>query len=91
MIGVFNELWKIDPETFQRYADLPKHGRIRRFLAKNKEELFGGRTDLESLEIKPGWWIGLNNSKASIKKIIESACKVSNLSFGTDLKIFLGD
>jgi predicted type IV restriction endonuclease len=96
--GVMIEIFKIfdneDNTFFERFASRPKHGGKRRYLAKNKYNLYPGRPDLSEknsyvLEIVPGWWLGLNYSKETIEKIIKMACEVKGVSYGSELIIFL--
>jgi hypothetical protein len=89
---VFEILTKNDPSFPQKFAALPKHGRIRRYVAKNPEELYPDRPDLvkEATEqLSSGWWIGTNLSHSAIQKIIEMACEVAGLKFAQDLVLHL--
>ncbi|MCX8155268.1 MAG: hypothetical protein N3J91_02245 [Verrucomicrobiae bacterium] len=79
-----------DPSFLERYAALPKHGRKRRYLARNKLDLYPGRPDLSeqySEERFGGWWIGTNYSRSTIRHAIELACEVAGVRFGKDLKL----
>ncbi len=89
MIKFFAELADRDASFMERFAALPKHGRSRRFVARTKEELYPGREDLaqdHSYEFRPGWWIGTNYGVQQMNGIIEKACDVAGLRFGTDVK-----
>lgn len=91
---VFEELTKLDPAFPERFAALPRHGKKRRYLALRQEDLYPGRLDLSrehSLQLKSGWWLGTNHSKATISQIIEMASGVAGLHFGTDLQVFMGN
>jgi hypothetical protein len=93
LISVFLKLTENDPSFFQRFAGLPKHGRSRRFLATNPQDLYPDRPDLardHSTEIAPGWWLGTNVSKKQIAIIIEMACRVAGVQFGSGLAINTG-
>lgn len=93
MQRVFEELTKLDPSFPERFSALPRHGRTRRYLARKPEDLYPGRPDLSrehSLQLKSGWWLGTNHSRATIMQIIEMACGVAGLKYGTDLQVFLG-
>ncbi|MDK9720017.1 MAG: type I restriction endonuclease [Rhodospirillales bacterium] len=94
MIKVFETLSQRDATFPERFAALPKHGRTRRYLARNADELYPGRLDLcreHSTKLKSGWWISTNHSKATIGQIIKRACDVVGLRFGSDLVVNLGD
>jgi len=90
MLKVFEVLASEDNRFLQNYADLPKHGRKRRYLARNKMELYPCRPDLcqeYSQEIFPGWWVGTNYSRSTIRNAVMIACEVSGLKFDHDLKL----
>jgi predicted type IV restriction endonuclease len=70
-----------------------KHGKKRRYLAASKEELYSGRPDLAencSHQLRSGWWLGTNASKAAIEKLIQMACDVAGVTYGQELVIELG-
>jgi len=90
LFRVFEVLSTRDPGFLDRYAALPKHGRKRRYLSRNKYELYPNRADLcEEYSVNKfgGWWIGTNYSRSTIRHAIEIACQVANLRFGADLKL----
>jgi hypothetical protein len=90
LIRVLEVLSKRDPNFLERYAALPRHGGKRRFLSRNKMELYPGRPDLcneHSVSQFGGWWIGTNYNRSTIRYAIELACQVAGLQFGTDLKL----
>ena len=78
MAKVFELLAQADPEFPNKFA-ARKHGRRRKYLARNKFELYPSRPDLAdkfSHEIFPGWWLGTNYSRRNIQQIIDLAKKV---------------
>ena len=92
MIHILNLLAEKDPTFLNRYASLPKHGRTRRYLAQNREDLNPSRQDLAlsdeySRELRPGWWVDINLSKTSIEKVVKMACQVASIKYGRDLKL----
>lgn len=92
LIQVFETFTENDPTFIERFAALPKHGRKRRYVASRPDELYPGRPDLAeeaSYQLRSGWWIGTNASKAAIAKIIAMACDVAGISLGKDLTIEL--
>ena len=94
LIGVMEALSNQDPSFPERFASLPRHGRTRRFIARDPSELYPGRPDLardHSVKLRSGWWAGTNASRKAIAGIIEMACGVANLKFGRDLIINLGE
>lgn len=46
LIQAIREFAKHDSRFLERYNALPRHGRTRRFIAKQKEDLYPGRPDL---------------------------------------------
>lgn len=94
LVSVFEELVKRDPSFPERFTSLPKHGRTRRYLARERDELYPGRPDLvanHSHRLSCGWWLGVNISRKQVERIIRMACGVADLRFGRDLVIWLGD
>ena len=91
---VFDLFIKRDPTFGDRFAGLPKHGRTRRYLARDANELYGNRPDLVrecSIRLDSGWWMGTNYGKRSIGQIITMACEVAQVACGRDLIHSLGD
>ncbi|WP_162015831.1 MULTISPECIES: hypothetical protein [Chloroflexus] len=75
MLKLFQRLAEADPGFLDRFAAM-KHGSKRKYIARNRLELYPDRPDLAkqcSVEIIPGWWMGKNFSKRDIKHIIEMA------------------
>ena len=94
LVRVFEKLTSRDETFLSRFAALPKHGRIRRYLARDPGDLYPGRPDLAqeySHELTSGWWIGTNYSRKAITGIIQMACGVARLRFGQDLIVNLED
>jgi hypothetical protein len=92
LMKMFQALAGRDPAFLDRFIALPEHGRRRRYVARSREALFPGRPDLakHSTEVRPGYWLGTNNSASSMEGIIRMACEVAGLRFGEDVKVRLG-
>lgn len=91
---VFDLFIKRDPTFGERFAGLPKHGRTRRYLARDANDLYRDRPDLVrdcSIKLDSGWWMSTNHSKQTIGQIIAMACDVANVAHGRDLVDSLGD
>ena len=91
---VFDLFIKRDPTFGERFAGLPKHGRTRRYLARDANDLYRDRPDLVrdcSIKLDSGWWMSTNHSKQTIGQIIAMACDVANVAYGRDLVDSLGD
>lgn len=94
LITVFEELVKRDPSFPERFAALPKHGRTRRYLARDKDDLYPGRPDLvanHSHQLSSGWWLGVNISRKQVERIIRMACGAAGLGYGRDVVLELGE
>ena len=79
MTRVFELLAQADPTFLDRFA-ARKHGRKRRYVARDKSELYPGRPDLVeqySVEIVPGWWMGVNYGHRNIQQILDLAQEVA--------------
>ena len=79
MTKLFQLLFQEDNGFLDRFASR-KHGRKRRYLAREKFELYPGRPDLSeqhSIEVVPGWWLGTNYSHRNIQDIINLAIEVA--------------
>jgi hypothetical protein len=90
LMRVLEVLSSRDTTFLERYASLPRHGRKRRYVSRDKMELYPGRPDLceeYSVSRFGGWWIGTNYNRSTIMNAIELACQVAGLRFGTDLKL----
>jgi len=79
MTKVFQLFAQEDKGFLERFASR-KHGKKRRYLAKNKLDLYPGRPDLaeqHSVEVVSGWWLGTNYSRRNIQEIIDLALEVA--------------
>lgn len=79
MVKVFQILADEDKGFLERFT-ARSHGRTRRYISKNKSELYKNRPDLvdhHSIEFIPGWWIGTNYSRQNIQDIIDLAFEVA--------------
>ena len=79
MTKLFQLLSQEDSGFLDRFSSR-KHGKKRRYLAKDKGDLYPGRSDLaeqHSTEVVPGWWLGTNYSRRNIQDIIDLALEVA--------------
>jgi len=89
MTTVFQFLAKEDSGFLERFA-ARKHGKKRRYLARNKVELYPGRSDLvedHSVEVMQGWWMGTNYSRRDIQKILNLGLEVVSASVRAKIKV----
>ena len=88
MTKIFQLLAEEDKSFLERFA-ARKHGKKRRYLAKDKRELYPGRLDLgeqHSVEVVPGWWLGTNYSRRNIQEIIDLAIEVAGPQLGSAIQ-----
>jgi predicted type IV restriction endonuclease len=79
--------------TFLERFAARRHGRSRRYISRNRYDLYPGRRDLcenYSVEIKPGWWLSTNYSRGNIQKILNLACEVAGLQINQNVKFSVG-
>jgi len=84
---LFQLLGKEDGDFLDRFA-ARKHGKKRRYLARNRNELYPGRPDLSeehSIEIADGWWMGTNYSRRDLQKMINLAREVAGPSLSSQI------
>lgn len=89
MTKVFQLLANEDKGFLDRFASR-KHGKKRRYIARDKRELYPDRPDLvdqHSIEVVPGWWLGTNYSRLNIQDIIELALEVAGPKVRNEFKV----
>jgi predicted type IV restriction endonuclease len=92
MTKIFQLLAAEDKGFLERFA-ARKHGKKRRYLAKDKRELYPGRLDLgeqHSIEVISGWWLGTNYSRRNIQEIIDLAIEVAGPALGSLIQANVG-
>ena len=77
-----------DPGFMERYYERTV-GRTRRLVARNRAELYdmSHLADKHSMQLENGWWLGTNLSQSSVRKHIETACRVAGLEYNIHLKL----
>jgi hypothetical protein len=88
MTNLFQLLAQEDSGFLDRFASR-KHGKKRRYLARDKRDLYPGRPDLaeqHSVEVVEGWWLGTNYSRRNIQDIIHLALEVAGPQFRNVVK-----
>lgn len=89
MVKVFQILANEDKGFLERFT-ARSHGRTRRYISKNRNELYKNRPDLveqQSLEFVPGWWMGTNYSRQNIQDIIDLAFEVAEPSISSKFQV----
>jgi len=88
LITIYKELMKADDGFLERFAT-SKHGKKRRYVARDKWELYLTTPELareHSEEIAPGWWASTNYSRQNIQQIIRLISEVADPKFRRDLR-----
>lgn len=91
---IFEEFTQKDASFPGRFAGLPRHGRSRRYLARDASELYPGRPDLCrdcAIKLTSGWWLGTNHSRQTIARVIDMVRHVDGTRRGHDLEFNLGE
>ena len=88
MRAIFTKLASEDPEFCARFSE-QYYGRVRRYVAKSKAQLYPGNPDREkdSHSLPGGWWLATHSSNRTKVQRIKEACQVAGLEFGRDLVI----
>jgi len=86
--AIFRTFASMDPSFCGRYSE--RHsGRVRKYVAKSREELYPGRPKQQS-HVHPlpgGWLLATHASNTDKIRRIKQACKVMGLEFGQDLVV----
>lgn len=90
LIEILKFLGDRQPEFWSRVEPLVRL-RKRHHIARSRRDVYPDKPELEQYtrEIARGWWLGTNISNQVKKRILEAACKASDLRFGADLQIHL--
>lgn len=92
LVRAIESLALSDKTFLERFSSLPKHGRTRRYIARDRKDLYPGRPDLAeeySHELPGGFWLGTNVGSAAISRILRMACEVAGLRYGVDMRVSL--
>lgn len=93
LVSAIEALAARDSSFLDRFVSLPRHGRTRRYVARERAALYPGRPDLaseHSHKLKSGYWLGINISRHQVEQILQTACEVAGLRFGGDLIVSFG-
>jgi excisionase family DNA binding protein len=85
VIWVIEEIAEADATFLERLGAV-RRGR-RRYVARNRDELYVNRPDLPAREMRNRWWIGTNYSRTELEKMLRKACELAGLRFGLDVAI----
>ncbi len=91
LVDVFAELARRDEGFCHRFASAHR-GRTRRYLARARARLYPGNPEFArkfAEELPGGWWIATQNSNRGKRQLIQKACAVAGVGFGTDVIVRL--
>lgn len=74
----------VAPEALVSLATVRTRGR--RFISLNPNDIHPFSPHLPVMQTESGWWISKNISTDQLKLALRALCRVSDLSFGKDLK-----
>jgi excisionase family DNA binding protein len=84
-------IWAIEEFAAADSTFMDRLGAVRRgkrsYVAKNRDDLYFSRPDLPAKQMRNGWWIGTNYSRAELERMLRKACEIAGLRFGLDLII----
>ena len=88
--AAFSAFASMEPDFCRRYSERYT-GRVRKYVARNKEELYPGNPRFQSfvLPLPGGWWVATHCSNQEKVKRIKQACEVVGLDFGRDVLVEL--
>ena len=93
LIKVLEALAARDPLFTEKLIALPRHGSKRRWVARDRYELYPGKSpefaDQHSHQLPSGEWVGTNYGVPMIGQIISAACQVAGVAYGCDLQVSL--
>ena len=88
LVDILRTLSELNSSFLPRLAPLVQ-GRTRNHVARSPALVYPRRPDLgkAAREIIPGWYLGPNLANREKLEIIQVACSLAGLVFGTDLKV----
>ena len=74
---------EVAPDALKTLAT--HRSRKRRFVARNRDDIHPGRSDLRVLQSSSGWWISGNIGLEDLKRALRELTDVAGLTFGQDM------
>lgn len=81
--AVVDAIHDLDPSVIERLAN--RRARTRRFVARERFDVHGGRHDLPTLRTRTGWWVSANVGERDVRRALRALCAAAELSYGRDL------
>lgn len=93
VVGVIELLSNADPTFMDRLA-ARRHGRKRRYIARNRSDLYPDRPDLcerFAHRLQSGWWLATNTNNELKRRFLQMAAEVAGVEFGRELCVSIGN
>ena len=94
IIGLFNKLDEIYPGFHQNFENDPSnYGRKNKYISRDRNEIYPDdpvRIRDSTVQLKSGFWIGINTSSGVKETQARGAAKFLNLAYDTDIYINCG-
>ena len=91
LVAIFSEFADRDETFCERFA-AREYGRSRKYVARDKEDLYPGhpeRLSNDAFKLPGGWWIGTHSSNEQKKKWILAACGVVGIELGREITVYM--
>ena len=82
--NVVDAIHELDPAAIERLSEMK--ARIRRYVAREREQVHGGRRDLSVLKTRSGWWISANIGEQDLVRSLTALCRACDLRYGQDIR-----
>ncbi len=81
VVDLFHEL---DPQALENLAEM--RARRRRYVARRREDVHGGRTNLPVIRTRSGWFVSANVGREDVGRGLRALCKAARLVCGVDVR-----
>lgn len=92
LISVFRQFAELEPRFPEHFAlAASRLGRTRAYVGRSPQAVYPGKHKLwaATAEFAPEWYLGTNENNVTKLKLLQVACRVLGLRFGSDLQIRL--
>lgn len=82
--NVVDAIHDLDPAAIERLSEMK--ARIRRYVAREPEQVHGGRRDLRVTRTRSGWWVSANIGEEDLVRSLMALCRANDLRYGQDIR-----
>lgn len=82
--NVVDAIHDLDPSVIERLSEMK--ARTRRYVARERERVHGGRSNLPALKTSSGWWVSANIGERDLVRSLKALCRASGLRYGKDIR-----